>query len=53
MDKTLGDFNNRLSRQVSKFSIIRDITHTSLRKAVGVVQQEPVLFNTSIGYNIG
>lgn len=32
---------------------IRDITQTSLRKAIGVVPQDSVLFNTSIGYNIG
>ncbi|KAF8813645.1 hypothetical protein BYT27DRAFT_7157317 [Phlegmacium glaucopus] len=32
---------------------IRDVTQTSLRKAIGVVPQDSVLFNTSIGYNIG
>ena len=32
---------------------IRDVTQTSLRKAIGVVPQDPVLFNASIGYNIG
>ena len=32
---------------------IRDITQASLRKAIGVVPQDPVLFNASIGYNIG
>ena len=52
-DMTLGDSNIWHSRQASKLSIIRDVTHSSLRKAIGVVQQEPVLFNTSIGYNIG
>ena len=31
---------------------IRDITQGSLRKAIGVVPQDPVLFNASIGYNI-
>ena len=32
---------------------IRDVTQSSLRKAIGVVPQDPVLFNGSIGYNIG
>lgn len=32
---------------------IRDVTQASLRKAIGVVPQDSVLFNTSIGYNIG
>lgn len=32
---------------------IRDVTQASLRKAIGVVPQDPVLFNASIGYNIG
>ena len=32
---------------------IRDITQASLRKAIGVVPQDSVLFNDSIGYNIG
>ena len=32
---------------------IRDVTQTSLRKAIGVVPQDSVLFNTSISYNIG
>ncbi|OSD01299.1 hypothetical protein PYCCODRAFT_1452858 [Trametes coccinea BRFM310] len=32
---------------------IRDVTQGSLRKAIGVVPQDPVLFNASIGYNIG
>ncbi|KAI0093127.1 hypothetical protein BDY19DRAFT_922216 [Irpex rosettiformis] len=31
---------------------IRDVTQASLRKAIGVVPQDPVLFNASIGYNI-
>ena len=31
---------------------IRDITQGSLRKAIGVVPQDPVLFNASVGYNI-
>jgi ABC-type transport system involved in Fe-S cluster assembly fused permease/ATPase subunit len=43
----------RRSRQASKLSIFRDITQASLREAIGVVPQESVLFNTSIGYNIG
>lgn len=32
---------------------IRDVTQASLRKAVGVVPQDSVLFNASIAYNIG
>ncbi|KAH9945694.1 hypothetical protein B0H21DRAFT_892116 [Amylocystis lapponica] len=32
---------------------IRDITQASLRKAIGVVPQDSVLFNSSIAYNIG
>ena len=32
---------------------IRDVTQTSLRRAIGVVPQDSVLFNASIGYNIG
>ncbi|KII92241.1 hypothetical protein PLICRDRAFT_133692 [Plicaturopsis crispa FD-325 SS-3] len=32
---------------------IRDVTQASLRKAIGVVPQDSVLFNASIGYNIG
>jgi ATP-binding cassette subfamily B (MDR/TAP) protein 6 len=32
---------------------IRDVTQASLRKAIGVVPQDAVLFNASIGYNIG
>jgi ABC-type transport system involved in Fe-S cluster assembly fused permease/ATPase subunit len=32
---------------------IRDITQASLRSAVGIVPQDSVLFNDSIGYNIG
>ena len=31
---------------------LRDVTQGSLRKAIGVVPQDPVLFNASIGYNI-
>ncbi|CAL1707785.1 unnamed protein product [Somion occarium] len=31
---------------------IRDVTQASLRKAIGVVPQDPVLFNASIAYNI-
>lgn len=31
----------------------RDITQKSLRKAIGVVPQDSVLFNSSIQYNIG
>ncbi|KAF4620663.1 hypothetical protein D9613_000572 [Agrocybe pediades] len=32
---------------------IRDVTQKSLRQAIGVVPQDSVLFNSSIGYNIG
>ncbi|KAK2467807.1 hypothetical protein APHAL10511_000102 [Amanita phalloides] len=32
---------------------IREITQKSLRQAIGVVPQDPVLFNASISYNIG
>ncbi|KZS98398.1 hypothetical protein SISNIDRAFT_448616 [Sistotremastrum niveocremeum HHB9708] len=32
---------------------IRDVTQSSLRKAIGVVPQDSVLFNASISYNIG
>ncbi|KAI0249585.1 hypothetical protein BJV78DRAFT_1129371 [Lactifluus subvellereus] len=32
---------------------IRDVTQASLRKAIGAVPQDAVLFNASIGYNIG
>ncbi|KIJ23460.1 hypothetical protein M422DRAFT_39595 [Sphaerobolus stellatus SS14] len=32
---------------------IREVTQQSLRKAIGVVPQDSVLFNSSIGYNIG
>jgi len=32
---------------------IRDITQISLRKAIGIVPQDTVLFNDSIEYNIG
>ncbi|EJD03189.1 uncharacterized protein FOMMEDRAFT_108336 [Fomitiporia mediterranea MF3/22] len=32
---------------------IRDVTQLSLRKAIGVVPQDSVLFNASIAYNIG
>ena len=32
---------------------IRDVTQLSLRKSIGVVPQDSVLFNASIGYNIG
>ncbi|KAJ2937028.1 hypothetical protein H1R20_g54, partial [Candolleomyces eurysporus] len=32
---------------------IRDVTQKSLRHAIGVVPQDPVLFNSSISYNIG
>lgn len=31
---------------------IRDVTQTSLRKAIGVVPQDSVLFNSTIEYNI-
>ncbi|KAI0785526.1 hypothetical protein C8Q75DRAFT_794509 [Abortiporus biennis] len=32
---------------------IRDVTQASLRKAIGVVPQDSVLFNSSVAYNIG
>ncbi|KAH9987023.1 hypothetical protein BJV74DRAFT_951775 [Russula compacta] len=32
---------------------IRDVTQASLRKAIGVVPQDAVLFNANIAYNIG
>jgi ABC-type transport system involved in Fe-S cluster assembly fused permease/ATPase subunit len=32
---------------------IRDVGQTSLRAAIGIVPQDTVLFNDSIGYNIG
>jgi len=32
---------------------IRDVTQKSLRQAIGVVPQDPILFNSTIGYNIG
>jgi len=32
---------------------LRDVTQSSLRGAIGIVPQDTVLFNESIGYNIG
>lgn len=32
---------------------IRDVTQASLRKAIGVVPQDPILFNADIKYNVG
>jgi len=32
---------------------IRDVTQASLRRAIGIVPQDTVLFNDTIGYNIG
>lgn len=32
---------------------IRDLTQESLRRVIGIVPQDTVLFNASIGYNIG
>jgi ATP-binding cassette, subfamily B, heavy metal transporter len=32
---------------------LRDVTQSSLRAAIGIVPQDTVLFNNSIGYNIG
>jgi ATP-binding cassette, subfamily B, heavy metal transporter len=32
---------------------LRDVTQSSLRAAIGIVPQDTVLFNDSIGYNIG
>lgn len=31
---------------------IRDVTQLSLRRAIGIVPQEPVLFNNTVAYNI-
>ncbi len=32
---------------------IRDVTQSSLRRAIGVVPQDSVLFNDTVAYNIG
>ena len=32
---------------------IRDVQQTSLRRAIGIVPQDTVLFNDTVGYNIG
>ena len=32
---------------------VRDVTQSSLRSAIGIVPQDTVLFNDTIGYNIG
>ena len=32
---------------------IRQVTQTSLRRAIGIVPQDTVLFNDTVGYNIG
>lgn len=32
---------------------VRDVTQTSLRAALGIVPQDSVLFNDTVGYNIG
>jgi ATP-binding cassette subfamily B protein len=32
---------------------VRDVTQSSLRSSIGIVPQDTVLFNDSIGYNIG
>ena len=32
---------------------IRDVTQASLRRAIGIVPQDTVLFNDTVGYNIG
>jgi ATP-binding cassette subfamily B protein len=32
---------------------LRDVTQSSLRSAIGIVPQDTVLFNDTIGYNIG
>lgn len=37
----------------STSSLDRDVTQQSLRQAIGVVPQDPILFNSTIGYNIG
>jgi len=33
--------------------MFRDVTQKSLRRAIGVVPQDSVLFNSTIAYNIG
>jgi len=40
-------FNNHLGQDVRK------VTQSSLRKSIGVVPQDTVLFNDTIAYNIG
>ena len=47
------DLNDGEGRILIDGKDIRDVTQSSLRKAIGVVPQDPVLFNASIGYNIG
>ena len=46
------DLNQGEGRILVDGQDIRDITQASLRKAIGVVPQDPVLFNASIGYNV-
>ena len=47
------DLKNEEGRILIDGRDIRDVTQSSLRQAIGVVPQDPVLFNASIGYNIG
>ena len=47
------DLNEGEGRILIDGKDIRDVTQLSLRKAIGVVPQDPVLFNASIKYNIG
>jgi len=47
------DLNEGEGRILIDGQDIRDVTQVSLRKAIGVVPQDSILFNGSIGYNIG
>ncbi|KAF8160969.1 hypothetical protein B0H34DRAFT_698907 [Crassisporium funariophilum] len=47
------DLGERQGRILIDGQDIRDVTQKSLRQAIGVVPQDSVLFNSSIGYNIG
>jgi len=55
MVKIFGNILRSLSKETYdlKPNNIRDVTQKSLRQAIGVVPQDSVLFNSSIGYNIG
>jgi ABC-type multidrug transport system fused ATPase/permease subunit len=47
------DLNQGEGRILIDGQNIREVTQSSLRRAIGVVPQDPVLFNSSIEYNIG